>query len=97
MIPSLFLYRIGRNFSIFSLQRYMRQPENPEHQEFFDLISSMLMYDPTERYTLREVFQAPFFAPLFKTEQTSDSSDRDRSHSTSRWLEETNELLPEEL
>lgn len=67
-------------------QRYIRQPENPEHQEFFDFISSMLMYDPTERISLHEAFRQPFFSPYFRTDQATgnDNGERDRSHSTSR-------------
>ena len=70
-------------------KRYMREPENEEHQEFFDLVNLMLTYDPSERIILRQSLRHPFLAPYFKSDRVGSPScqnngDRDRSHSTSR-------------
>ncbi|KAG5900029.1 hypothetical protein JTB14_009109 [Gonioctena quinquepunctata] len=42
------------------LIRY-RQCDEPDHNSLFDLVFKMLDYDPTERITLKEVLQHPFF------------------------------------
>nr|CAH7742381.1 unnamed protein product [Callosobruchus chinensis] len=42
------------------LMRY-KQSEEPEHNYLFDLIFKMLDYEPSERITLKEALQHPFF------------------------------------
>nr|CAI5853657.1 unnamed protein product [Callosobruchus analis] len=42
------------------LMRY-KQSEEPEHNYLFDLIFKMLEYEPSERITLKEALQHPFF------------------------------------
>jgi serine/threonine protein kinase len=55
-------------------QRYMREPENEEHQEFFDLVNLMLTYDPSERIILRQSLRHPFLAPYFKSDRVGSPS-----------------------
>lgn len=44
-------------------QRYLTS-EAEEHHQLFDLIESMLEYEPAKRLTLGEALQHPFFARL---------------------------------
>lgn len=44
-------------------QRYLTS-EAEEHHQLFDLIESMLEYEPAKRLTLGEALQHPFFACL---------------------------------
>ena len=74
-------------------QRYLKNPDSPDHTQLFELISQLLTYDPSQRCTLRQAMRHDFFLPYQHTdprkagshEPRSDSSDRCRSHSLSRW------------
>jgi CDC-like kinase len=50
-------------FSCLLHQRYLTS-EAEEHHQLFDLIESMLEYEPAKRLTLGEALQHPFFARL---------------------------------
>ncbi|XP_064481127.1 dual specificity protein kinase CLK2-like isoform X2 [Ornithodoros turicata] len=45
------------------LRRYMTL-DDEDNRQLFDLISRMLEYEPSQRITLREALEHPFFAPL---------------------------------
>ncbi|XP_052249517.1 dual specificity protein kinase CLK2-like isoform X2 [Dreissena polymorpha] len=55
------------------LSRYLKDPNNSDHQELFDLIDKMLTYEPSDRITLRQAQRHPFLAQFY-------TSSRDRSH-----------------
>ncbi|XP_074655990.1 serine/threonine-protein kinase Doa-like isoform X3 [Tubulanus polymorphus] len=74
--------------------RYMMN-DSKEHRNLFDLIEKMLEYDPSQRLSLDESLQHPFFDPLpshqrlegalvAKNGNPTSSSSRERSHSLSR-------------
>ncbi|XP_078525860.1 dual specificity protein kinase CLK2 isoform X3 [Lissotriton helveticus] len=58
------------------LRRYLMS-EAEEHHQLFDLIESMLEYEPGKRTTLGECLKHPFFDPL-KTEPTTKLWDSNR-------------------
>ena len=47
-------------FSLFSHQRYLLS-EAEEHHQLFDLIESMLEYEPSKRLALADSLKHPFF------------------------------------
>ncbi|PVD31954.1 hypothetical protein C0Q70_07380 [Pomacea canaliculata] len=68
----------------------MKEPDNEDHRQLFDLIEKMLAYEPSSRYNLRQAMRHPFFRKFFEEDllrrdspRSSTSSDR-RSHSLSR-------------
>lgn len=69
------------------LQRY-KQNDETEHTQLFDLILRMLEYEPSQRVTLREALQHPFFDKIPTQQQLGErgSGDirRDRSLSINR-------------
>ena len=79
------------------LHRYMIN-DNEDHKQLFDLISRMLEYEPTQRITLCEALDHPFFGKLplelrlheldkyenNLNQNESKNSLRERSHSLSR-------------
>ncbi|ESO85325.1 hypothetical protein LOTGIDRAFT_221368 [Lottia gigantea] len=71
------------------LSRYIKEPDNHDHTQLFDVISKMLEYDPRSRIQLKQIFRHPFFlrlyeADLVKSVDLSKNEDRSRSHSLSR-------------
>lgn len=75
-----------------ALRRYMLS-DDEEHRQLFDLISRMLEYEPSQRITLAEALDHPFFAKLSfeqrlhemeRLEKESKNAMRERSHSLSR-------------
>ncbi|KAK7469939.1 hypothetical protein BaRGS_00036043 [Batillaria attramentaria] len=70
--------------------RYMKDPDNTDHQQLFDLIEKMLVYEPSARYSLRQAMRHPFFRKYYEEEllrrdsSAHSSSDDRRSHSLSR-------------
>ncbi|RUS76160.1 hypothetical protein EGW08_016072 [Elysia chlorotica] len=78
------------------LRRYMKEPEDEDHQQLFDLISRLLTYEPSQRCTLRQAMRHAFFLPYQREAagqrgqdgrdpaRSHSSSDRCRSHSLSR-------------
>lgn len=73
------------SLSIF--QRYIPVDEE-EHRQLYELVSRMLEYEPSQRITLEEALEHPFFdklAPELKLHKLEESSDnKERSHSLSR-------------
>ncbi|KAK3730072.1 hypothetical protein RRG08_055140 [Elysia crispata] len=79
-----------------SLKRYMKEPEDEDHQQLFDLISRLLTYEPSQRFSLRQAMRHAFFLPYQREAashrgmegrdpaRSDSSSDRCRSHSLSR-------------
>lgn len=73
-------------------QRYLKDPDNEDHSHLFDLISKLLTYEPSQRYTLRQAMRHPFFLPYQRDAyhhhdnvRSDSATDRCRSHSLSRW------------
>lgn len=73
------------------MKRYLKDPDDNDHSQLFELIAKLLTYEPSQRYTLRQAMKHPFFLPYqrepyrHEEEPRSDSaSDRCRSHSLSR-------------
>jgi CDC-like kinase len=50
---------------------------DPEHEQLFDLIQQMLIYEPRKRLTSQEALKHPFFYPY-----TNSSSQHPTQHST---------------
>ena len=78
-------------FLVFSFQRYLKDPDDDDHGQLFDLIGKLLNYEPSQRCTLRQAMRHNFFLPYQREplrnedDPRSDSaSDRCRSHSISR-------------
>ncbi|KAJ8921798.1 hypothetical protein NQ315_008427 [Exocentrus adspersus] len=69
------------------LMRY-KQSDEPDHNHLFDLVSKMLEYEPSERITLKEALQHPFFEKIASHqllgEHGAGDTRRERSLSLSR-------------
>ena len=48
------------------LQRYMLSAD-PEHEQLFDLIQQLLIYDPRKRLSAADALKHPFFAPYTRS------------------------------
>ncbi|XP_035224719.1 dual specificity protein kinase CLK2-like isoform X1 [Stegodyphus dumicola] len=69
-----------------SLKRYI-PADDEDHRHLYELVSRMLEYEPSQRITLKEALDHPFFAKLpseLKLHELEKSADRERSHSLSR-------------
>ncbi|XP_077560982.1 serine/threonine-protein kinase Doa-like isoform X2 [Haemaphysalis longicornis] len=70
------------------LQRYLSL-EDESSRQLFHLISQMLAYEPSQRITLREALDHPFFEPLPEEAKlhlaASARASASRDHSLSRW------------
>ncbi|WAR16294.1 CLK2-like protein [Mya arenaria] len=53
--------------------RYMKDPNSTDHQELFDLIDKLLMYEPSERLTFKQALRHPFLAPYYVSERDRSS------------------------
>jgi CDC-like kinase len=59
---------------------------DPEHEQLFDLIQQLLIYDPRKRLTSEEALKHPFFSPYTRaahTPHTSTQSKRSLSSQSS--------------
>lgn len=67
------------------LRRYMLS-NSEEHLELFDLITRMLEYEPTQRITVAEALQHPFFQrlPLQQRLMEFDQMEETKSHDSGR-------------
>lgn len=75
---------------MFSFQRYILSEED-DHRQLFDLIQQMLIYDPSQRITLKDSLNHPFFDALPASQKLIDlraagdsQQTHERSHSLSR-------------
>ena len=68
------------------LQRYLKDPGDDSHRELFDLVGSLLCYESTVRYTLRQAMLHPFLRSQDGARLTPScrSSSERRCHSISR-------------
>lgn len=70
-------------------QRYILA-DDEDHRHLYELVSRMLEYEPSQRITLKEALDHPFFSRLpaelkiHQHEQEHPSETREKSHSMSR-------------
>lgn len=71
---------------LISLQRYMLSAD-PEHEQLFDLIQQLLIYDPRKRLASSEALKHSFFSPYVRSAphpaHTSTQSKRSLSSQSS--------------
>ncbi|GFO13893.1 serine/threonine-protein kinase doa [Plakobranchus ocellatus] len=96
MYQTLFEEKLKSTGEIHTYTRYMKEPEDEDHQQLFELISRLLTYEPSQRFTLRQAMRHAFFLPYQRDQashrgldgrdpaRSNSASDRCRSHSLSR-------------
>ena len=89
-IPSFMLWSSVWVTQCTVFQRYIKDPENEDHQQLFDLMEKLLVYEVSSRYSLRQAMRHPFFRKFYeedflRRDSGHSSSSERRSHSLSRW------------
>ena len=70
------------SFSLSLLQRYMLSADQ-EHEQLFDLIQQLLIYEPRKRLSAADALKHPFFAPLTRNTHSVQSKRSLSSQSSS--------------